>query len=74
MAFAEEYPSLLHSEEVSMVERVHRTMDKECYQNPHRVFDTPYQWLRFYNFERIHLSLNSKTPHEKYLESVTLDC
>jgi len=56
------------------VERVHRTMDEEYYQNPQRVFDTPYQWLRFYNFERIHLSLDGKTPHEKYLESVTLDC
>lgn len=56
------------------VERVHRTMDEEYYQNPNRVFDTPYQWLRFYNFERIHLSLNGRTPHEKYQESVTLDC
>jgi len=28
--------------------------------------------LRYYNFERIHLTLNGKTPHEKW-ESVTLD-
>lgn len=56
------------------VERVHRTMDEEYYQNPFRVWSTPYEWLRYYNFERIHLSLNGHTPHEKHLESVTLDC
>lgn len=56
------------------VERVHRTVDDEYYLNVHRIWKTPYQWLRFYNFERIHLSLGGLTPHEKYLKSVTLDC
>lgn len=56
------------------VERVHRTMDEEYYQNPFRVWKTKEAWLHYYNFERIHLSLNGRTPHEKYLESVTLDC
>jgi hypothetical protein len=56
------------------VERVHRTIDDEYYQNIGRVWKTPYEWLRFYNFERIHLTLNGLTPHEKYLKSVTLDC
>lgn len=55
------------------VERVHRTIDDEYYQNPYRIWQTAYQWLDFYNFKRIHLSLNGLTPQEK-LESVTLDC
>jgi len=56
------------------VERVHRTIDDEYYQNTARIWKTPYEWLHFYNFERIHLTLNGLTPHEKYLKSVTLDC
>lgn len=56
------------------VERVHRTIDDEYYQNTGRIWKTPYEWLNFYNFERIHLTLNGLTPHEKYLKSVTLDC
>lgn len=55
------------------VERVHRTIDDEYYQNPMRVWASPYQWLEYYNTERIHLSLNDLTPREK-LQSVTLDC
>lgn len=55
------------------VERVHRTIDDEYYQNPYRVWKTAYEWLDFYNFKRIHLSINGLTPQEK-LESVTLDC
>lgn len=56
------------------VERVHRTIDEEYYQNPNRSWKTPYEWLHFYNFERIHLTLNGLTPHDKYLKSVTVDC
>lgn len=56
------------------VERVHRTIDDEFYQNPLRIWRTSYEWLRFYNFERIHLTLNGLTPQEKLLQSVTLDC
>ncbi|MBL8029958.1 MAG: transposase [Candidatus Doudnabacteria bacterium] len=55
------------------VERVHRTIDDEYYQNPHRVWRTPYQWLDFYNTERIHLTLGDLTPREKF-QSVTIDC
>lgn len=55
------------------VERVHRTIDDEFYLNPLRSWKTPEEWLRYYNFERIHLSINGLTPQEK-LESVTLDC
>jgi len=55
------------------VERVHRTIDDEYYQNPMRVWTSPYQWLEYYNTERIHLSLNDLTPREK-LKSVTIDC
>lgn len=57
----------------SNVERVHRTIDDEFYLNPLRIWKTPEEWLRYYNFERIHLSINGLTPQEK-LESVTLDC
>lgn len=56
------------------VERVHRTIDDEYYQNPLRAWKNVYEWLNYYNFERIHLSLNGLTPQEKYLQSVTLDC
>jgi len=58
----------------AQVERVHRTIDDEYYQNPYRVWQTPYEWLTFYNYERIHLTLNGLTPQEKYLQSVTLAC
>lgn len=56
------------------VERVHRTIDDEYYHNPLRVWKNPYEWLHYYNFERIHLSLNGLTPQEKLLQCVTLDC
>lgn len=55
------------------VERIHKTTDDEFYQNPYRVWKTPHEWLKFYNFERIHLALNGLTPQEK-LESVTIEC
>ncbi len=56
------------------VERVHKTVDDEFYLNPYKVWGNVYQWLHYYNFERIHLSLNGLTPQEKLLQSVTLDC
>jgi len=56
------------------VERVHRTIDEEYYQNIDRIWKTPYEWLHYYNFQRIHLTLNGLTPQEKLLQSVTLDC
>lgn len=55
------------------VERVHKTIDDEFYHNPYRIWSTPDEWLDYYNFKRIHLTLNGITPQEK-LESVTLDC
>lgn len=58
----------------AQVERVHKTIDDEYYLNPYRVWKTPYEWLHYYNFERIHLTLNGLTPQEKLLQSVTLDC
>lgn len=58
----------------AQVERVHRTIDEEYYHNTNRIWNTPYEWLDFYNFERIHLTLKGLTPQEKYLQSVTLDC
>lgn len=50
------------------VERAHRTIDDEFYQNPYRQWKTPHEWLSYYNFERIHLSLNGMTPQEFYLK------
>ena len=55
------------------VERVHRTIDDEYYLNPRRSWRTPYEWLEYYNTERLHLSLGYFTPREK-LQSVTIDC
>lgn len=57
----------------AQVERIHKTVDDEFYHNPYRIWKTIYEWLDYYNFERIHLTLNGLTPQEK-LESVTLDC
>lgn len=31
------------------------------------VFKTKEDWLHYYNFERLHLTFNGLTPHEKYL-------
>lgn len=56
------------------VERVHRTVDDEFYHNPFRIWKTVYEWLEFYNNERIHTKLNGLTPVEKLAQSVTLDC
>ena len=69
------------------VERVHRSIDDEYYLNPLRVWKTSYEWMRFYNHERLHETLNGLTPQEKLeefnfvkiltpkcLKSVTLDC
>lgn len=55
------------------VERAHRTIDDEYYNNPYRRWKTVYQWLDYYNYQRLHLSINGLTPDEK-LKSVTLDC
>jgi len=56
------------------VERVHRTIDDEYYCNPYRVWQSAYEWLDYYNFKRIHLTLNGLTPQKKLLQCVTLDC
>lgn len=56
------------------VERVHRTIDDEYYQNPQRSWRSREEWLTYYNTERIHLSLGGITPREKadqYLSTVT---
>ena len=58
----------------AQVDRVNRTIDEEYYIIPYRFWNTPMEWLHYYNFERIHLTHNGLTPHEKYLKSVTLDC
>jgi transposase InsO family protein len=50
------------------VERSHRTIDDEYYQNPLRAWRTPSEWLWFYNNERLHLTLGGLTPREFYLK------
>ena len=55
------------------VERVHKTIDDEYYHNPFRIWTTPYQWLEYYNTERLHQSLGGLTPREK-VEGVTPQC
>lgn len=54
-----------------VVERIHRTVDDEYYQNPERSWTTLEEWLRYYNEERIHLSLGGLTPLEVQQLSVT---
>ncbi len=56
------------------MERVHQTIDDEFYHNPHRIWKTAYEWLNFYNFQRIHLTLNGIAPQEKSVQSVIFDC
>lgn len=58
----------------AQVERVHRTIDDEYYCNPYRIWQSAYEWLDYYNFKRIHLTLNGLTPQKKLLQCVTLDC
>lgn len=55
----------------AQVERVHKTIDDEYYHNPHRIWRSVYEWLEYYNTERIHLTLKGLTPREKQMESVT---
>ena len=52
------------------VERAHGVIDQEFYLNPTRPWKTLEEYLRFYNYERIHLGkyLNGLTPQEKWLE------
>lgn len=54
------------------VERIHKTIDDEYYQNPYRIWKTSKEWLYYYNFERIHLTLNGLTPQEKLNQCVTM--
>jgi transposase len=56
------------------VERAHRTIDEEYYLNPLRIWKTSYEWLEYYNYERLHEGINGLTPREKLLQCVTLDC
>lgn len=58
----------------AQVERVHKTIDDEYYLNPRRAWKTPFDWLWYYNRERIHLTLKGLTPNQAYLKSVTLGC
>lgn len=66
--------AVVHQELRANVERAHKTIDDEFYQNPYRIWKTPFEWLDYYNFKRIHLSINGLTPQEKLLQCVTLDC
>lgn len=50
------------------VERAHGTIHQEYSHNPHRIFRTPYQCLKWYNYQRLHLGINGLTPYEKFLE------
>jgi transposase InsO family protein len=52
------------------VERAHGVIDQEFYLNPRRPWKSLPEYLRWYNYERIHLGkyLQGKTPAEKLLE------
>ena len=71
------------------VERVHRTVDEEYYQNVSRPWRSFAGWLYWYNYERVHSTLRGLTPKEyaslinvnspmvskvESPKSVTLDC
>jgi transposase InsO family protein len=50
------------------IERVNRTIQEECLDKlPNNVFKINCElkkYLRYYNYERLHLSLNLKTPNQ----------
>jgi transposase InsO family protein len=50
------------------VERAHGVIDQEFYLNPHRPWKTLEEYLRWYNYERIHLGkyLKGMIPIEKF--------
>src|SRR3989344_4126973 len=50
------------------VERAHGVIDQEFYLNPTKPWKTLKEYIRFYNYERIHLGkyLNGMIPIEKY--------
>lgn len=52
------------------VERAHGVIDQEFYLNPRRPWKTLAEYLRWYNYERIHLGryLNGRIPIEKFNE------
>lgn len=52
------------------VERAHGVIDQEFYLNPTRPWKTLSEYLRFYNYERIHEGkyLNGLIPIEKFLQ------
>lgn len=52
------------------VERAHGVIDAEFYLNPTRPWKTLAEYLRFYNYERIHLGryLNGLIPIEKFTQ------
>lgn len=61
------------------VERAHRSIDEEFYQNPFSPHKTPLEYVEWYNHHRPHLGkgMNGLTPMKKYLEwkrSVTCGC
>lgn len=52
----------------AVVERAHGVIDQEYYLNPLRQWNTPQEYLTYYNFERLHdgKTLNGLTPFEKF--------
>lgn len=50
------------------VERAHGVMNQEYDHNPRRSWQSPLSYLRWYNYDRLHLGLNGLTPYEKFLE------
>ena len=63
----------------AVVERAHGVIDQEFYLNPLRQWQTPEEYLTYYNYERLHDGkiLNGLTPFEKwryYVNNVTSGC
>lgn len=53
------------------VERVHKSIDDEYYCNPYRIWSSAYEWLEYYNTERLHEGIGYIPPREKLAMSVT---
>ena len=56
------------------IERVNRTLQEECIDkvktNPRSINCALKKYLQYYNYERLHLGLNLKTPNQLLINSV----
>jgi transposase InsO family protein len=58
------HSSVHHPQTLGKVERFNRTFQENAW-----LFEGPQAFLRYYNYERVHSSLQGKTPADRYFPS-----